>query len=279
MEALKLDLLDLEDSGRVTPVPPFDPATYARESETDLVAVVAREGGAPPPPTPRAPSAPDAAPRDSSVRLTTSFQSRLEAFARRAALLSTALRIGELAPEEAALALLRELEALERAPLVGPLAESARVVASSLRDVIQELSGIALESPPRPRRIVVLDANAETAAAAALALEARGQTAVLATNVDDLYYAREEGRVDAIFVAIDLPEAELCLPFCRTLRDVVQDQGVPVVIYGRAPHASLRFLALHAGADRALRIGGRFHDVLEATARILETLPPARPPR
>ncbi len=277
MQSVVRETFDIADSVRLTPLPPFDPEVFARESELHLLARNACKTLPPPPLYPA--SFKEGAPAGAlTERVSVTLQSCLRDAARRAALLASTLRMGALSREEATRALRLELDTIEAAA-DGSRADSVSAIVASLRDLIEEIGGIAGESPAPPWEVVVLDTSVETASFIALALESHGHRARVATSLEDLGLARDaddEVGVDAVFVAIDHPEANPDVPFSRTLREVAGCEGLPIVLYGRAPQDRLASLAARAEADCALRIDTGVDEFLEAVGALLERLPWSR---
>jgi hypothetical protein len=277
MQALLLDPSESSSVPLRTPLPPFDPATFARESESLLSTASSSETVPPPPLYPSLlRGTPCGAPTEC---VSVTLQSCLRDSAHRASLLASTLRMGALSREEAARALRLELEGLEIAA-DGSRADSVKEIIAGLRDVIEELGGIAGESPAPPREVVVLDASRETASFLALALESHGHRVRLAASVADVALSSEEIEdgigVDAVFVAIDHPEADTSRPFSQMLREVVGWKAVPVVLYGRAPLSRLSSLASQAEADGAIRIDTGVDEFIEAVGSVLHSLPRSR---
>jgi CheY-like chemotaxis protein len=241
-------------SGRPTPIHPFDPEDYARRSESGFHVLEddgARETLPPPalhpaslPPPPRTPT---------TVRLPASLPTRLADWARRLEILTSTLHLGVLGRERAARVVRTQLEELEAAAR-GANVESLRVLALRLRDMIEELGGIAGELPRLGREAMILGPDAEDAACIALALEANGHSARVATTAADLARLLAEGKSDLVFVAVDFPGAEPGQPFCRFVRELVGGTSVSVAVYGRGSEQRLSAIAEQAEADAVLRV-------------------------
>jgi CheY-like chemotaxis protein len=265
------DLLDTgyaEAGARPTPLPPLDLDARVRDSESGLHSLPERETSPPPPLYPASlgampppPLVPGCAPSP--------LETQMHECARRAELLATTLRVGALSREEAGRVLRTELDALEVGARRTSLS-ALRMLALRVRDVIEELAGIAEESVEVGREVLVLDADPATAALVALALEAHGHFARRAANLADLARVPVEANLRAIFMAMDFPGADLGQPFCRRLPEMVQSEGIPVVVYGRASEMRLAAIAERVEADAALRIDTRVEDLVPAIGALLE---------
>jgi CheY-like chemotaxis protein len=259
-----------EAGARPTPLPPFDPGAYARDSESGLHPRPECETSPPPPLYPASLGAIPGPPRVPGCA-SSPLETQMSECARRAELLATTLRVGALSREEAGRILRTELDALEVGARGTP-PSALRPLALRLRDVIEELAGIAEESVEVGREVLVLDADPATAALVALALEAHGHFARRAASLADLTRLPVEATVRAIFMAMDFPGADLGQPFCRMLPVIVQSEGIPVVVYGRASEMRLAAVAERVEADAALRIDTRIEDLVPAIGALLERI-------
>jgi CheY-like chemotaxis protein len=267
------DAYDIEPSTFPRPpLPPRDSALEAPASDSSSQVRVRAERDTAPPPALHLASMPPASPETRIAESVTGpLLSQMEDCAHRAEILATTLRVGALSREEASRILRTELAALgvsARATSQGAMAS----LALHLREVVEEIGGIASENLDLGRDILVLDADRSTGALLALAVESHGHAVRLATSLADLNRLRVGTKFDAIFVAMDFPGADPKHPFCRMLREIVGSETVPVVVYGRASEMRLMSIAVRVQADGTLRIDMGIEDLVPVVGDLLARL-------
>ncbi len=259
-----------------TPLPPFDVAAFAADSECRLraSAEAERRSTAPPPPyasvhparSPQLPASPGtpAAPAGPSAAV----EAILDC-ARRAELTRALLRIGGMSREEAARVLRAELERVEAEERVAPV----RALMTALAATVAELGGVADEKTQGERAILVLEDDVQLRDRITVALEALGHTVRTAPRSDVLTEISAH-EVAAVIVGVDGGGGAAW----QLLRELLPLEGVPTIVGARMAGPGLESLAAEAQADDFVRFDLAVDELVEELGTIFAALGVTRGP-
>jgi CheY-like chemotaxis protein len=177
------------------------------------------------------------------------FLEKLEERARRADLLTALLAAGGISPANAVLTLQSSLGAVAKSASEAGLGSLAQFVEAT-RQAIGNLGvGPRLDDELRVVDTVVFDENELQRDLVALAVEARGHTVRCVASYDELVRELDQRHPGMLVTEVEhagIPPRA----FCSTLKDLLADKNIPVVLFSGTDAADLHALAAGLGARR-----------------------------
>jgi CheY-like chemotaxis protein len=256
-------------TGVRTPLPPFDLAAFAQESESRILAFAeaAKRPTAPPPPF-----HPSRNPRErSSSRvdlLPAGVEATLLECARRTELTRAQLHVGEMSREEAARVIHGELGRIDEA---GAGASSALgAMARALAEAVLELGGASDGDEITPERhVLVLEDDPTLRDRVTVAVEALGFRVRAAAGQEALTELVAHDTPGVVILGDGMGGGS---NVWEPLRGMLPLDGVPLVVGGRATGAGIDALICATGADDYVRFDLSVADLVKELGAIFTAL-------
>jgi CheY-like chemotaxis protein len=177
------------------------------------------------------------------------FLDKLEERARRADLLTALLAAGGISPANTVLTLQSSLGAVAKSASEAGLGSLAQFVEATRQAIGYLGVGPRLDDELRVVDTVVFDENELQRDLVALAVEARGHTVRCVASYDELVRELDQRHPGLLVTEVEhgrIPPRA----FCSTLKDLLADKNIPVVLFSGIAPADLHGFAIGLGARR-----------------------------